>query len=349
MFLNSCEERAGKILLMFAEKGQNWSLIQFEEEFCCKNRENRINDIFIEHIDLLKATGHIGNAKKFEGTLRMLEKYDKKIKERTCAEIDFKYVTGFNAALEKRGCCGNTRRIYLKPLSVKLNKAIKEKKCSLDTSPFGKGGFELGKLSEVTEKRYLLPQELELIKESPQEDFVLERARRLFLFSYYCFGMSMVDMAKLTSANIKVLATGEHIVYKRHKTQNAKEMKPIIIKINEPIKELLDWFKSNTPLMGDYLLPLITKDYGEEELWYEHRRTRYKRINNNMKKLGEKLNIGIKLTTYVARHTMAMQLQGKNVPREVISQVMGHANIDTTATYLASFDTTILDRTVNLL
>ena len=92
--------------------------------------------------------------------------------------------------------------------------------------------FELGKLSEVTEKRYLLPQELELIKESPQEDFVLERARRLFLFSYYCFGMSMVDMAKLTSANIKVLATGEHIVYKRHKTQNAKEMKPIIIKIN---------------------------------------------------------------------------------------------------------------------
>ena len=23
--------------------------------------------------------------------------------------------------------------------------------------------------------------------------------------------------------------------------------------------------------MGDYLLPLITKDYGEEELWYEHR------------------------------------------------------------------------------
>lgn len=153
LFLNSCEERAGKILLMFAEKGQNWSLIQFEEEFCCKNRGNRINDIFIEHIDLLKATGHIGNAKKFEGTLRMLEKYDKKIKERTCAEIDFKYVTGFNAALEKRGCCGNTRRIYLKPLSVILNKAIKEKKCSLDTYPFGKGGFELGKLSEVTEKK----------------------------------------------------------------------------------------------------------------------------------------------------------------------------------------------------
>ena len=53
--------------------------------------------------------------------------------------------------------------------------------------------------------------------------------------------------------------------------------------------------------------------------------------------------------TYVARHTMAMQLQGKNVPREVISQVMGHANIDTTATYLASFDTTTLDITVNLL
>lgn len=349
LFLNSCEERAGKLLLMFAEKRQNWSLIQFEELFCCKNSMNKLYDMIIEHVKLLKSTNHVGNAKRFEGTLRMLEKYDKKIKERTFAEIDFKYVSAFNAALEKRGCCGNTRRIYLKPLSVILNKAIKEKKCSSDTYPFGKGGFELGKLAEVTEKRYLLPQELELIKKSPQEDFVLERARRLFLFSYYCFGMSMIDMAKLTSANIRVLATGEHIVYKRHKTQNAKEMKPLVIKITEPIKELLDWFKLNTPLTGNYLLPLITKDYDEEELWYEHRRTRYKRINNNMKKLGEKLQIGIKLTTYVARHTMAMSLQGKEVSREVISQVMGHTNLDTTNTYLDSFDTIVLDRTVNLL
>lgn len=80
LFLNSCEERAGKILLMFAEKQQNWSLIQFEETFCCKNRENKLYDIIIEHIELLKSTNHIGNAKRFEGTLRMLEKYDKKIK-----------------------------------------------------------------------------------------------------------------------------------------------------------------------------------------------------------------------------------------------------------------------------
>lgn len=349
MFLTSCEERAGKLLMEFTEKRINWSLIQFEEDFCCKNKRNKIFDTFIEHIEQLKATKHVGNAKRFEGTLRMLEKYDKKIRERTCAEIDFKYVTGFNAALEKRGCCGNTRRIYLKPLGVILNKAIKEKKCTMDTYPFGKGGFELGKLSEVTEKRYLLPAELELIKNSPQEDFVLERARRLFLFSYYCFGMSMIDMAKLTTANIKVLASGEHIVYKRHKTQNAKEMQSLTIKVTEPIKELLDWFRLHTPLTGDYLLPLITKEYDDEELWYEHRRTRYMRINNNMKKLGEKLNIGIKLTTYVARHTMAMRLQGKCVSREIISQAMGHTNLETTNTYLASFDTTIMDKTLNLL
>lgn len=51
MFLTSCEERAGKLLMEFTEKRINWSLIQFEEDFCCKNKRNKIFDTFIEHIE----------------------------------------------------------------------------------------------------------------------------------------------------------------------------------------------------------------------------------------------------------------------------------------------------------
>ena len=250
--------------------------------------------------------------------------------------------------MEKNGCCGNTRMHTLKTLRAVINKAIKEKAASNNTYPFGKGGFEINKLAEETAKRYLLPTDLELIKNSPQQNFVLERARRIYLFSYYCFGMSFVDMANLTINNIEMLVTGAHIVYKRQKTKNAKNVKPIKIFVTPAIKEQLEWFKANTPEAGEYLLPIITKEYDGEQL-YEHVRCRYKRINANLKKLGKALGISLTLTTYTARHTMAMTLQSNDIPREIISQALGHSNLTTTATYLAGFSTSVLDKVAKML
>jgi site-specific recombinase XerD len=100
--------------------------------------------------------------------------------------------------------------------------------------------------------------------------------------------------------------------------------------------------------MGDYLLPIITKNYDGVEL-YDHVRTRYKRINMNMKKLGKELGIRLPLTTYVSRHSMAMTLQENNMPREVISQALGHKNLTTTNVYLDSFKTEVLDNAARVL
>ena len=88
--------------------------------------------------------------------------------------------------------------------------------------------------------------------------------------------------------------------------------------------------------------------YKGEEL-YKHIRMQYSPINNNFKKLGKELGIHLKLTTYVARHTMAMTLQSKNVPREVISQVLGHSSLSTTNVYLDSFGTSVINGAATLL
>ena len=66
-----------------------------------------------------------------------------------------KYINRFNLEMEKDGCCGNIRKYYLKTLRAVVNKAIKEREASSNTYPFGKGGFEIGKLAEETAKRYL--------------------------------------------------------------------------------------------------------------------------------------------------------------------------------------------------
>ena len=57
----------------------------------------------------------------------------------------------------------------------------------------------------------------------------------------------------------------------------------------------------------------------------------------------------MKLTTYVSRHTMAMMLQRNNVAREQISQMLGHADMKTTNTYLDSFDTSTIDEAAEAL
>ena len=215
--LNQFKETAGPELTT--------SLNQFEEEFLGISRQGKIYDYWVKQVEDLKSTGHIGNGKVYERDLHLFCKYDSKAKERLFSEIDVKYINRLNMAMEKNGCCGNTRMHTLKTLRAVINKAIKEKAASNNTYPFGKGGFEINKLAEETAKRYLLPTELELIKNSPQQNFVLERARRIYLFSYYCLGMSFVDMANLTTDNLEVLATGTHIVYKRQKTKKCQECK----------------------------------------------------------------------------------------------------------------------------
>ena len=119
--------------------------------------------------------------------------------------------------------------------------------------------------------------------------------------------------------------------------------------ITDEINEMLEWFKKNTILVGDYLLPIITIDHEGEKL-YNHVLSRSRRFNLNLTALGNILGIKtLKLTSYVARHTAAMVLQRKKVAREVISQVLGHTNLETTNVYLDSFETNVVDEVVKLL
>ncbi|MFR9576860.1 MAG: hypothetical protein SNI54_06505 [Rikenellaceae bacterium] len=50
------------------------------------------------------------------------------------------------------------------------------------------------------------------------------------------------------------------------------------------------------------------------------------------------------LTMYVARHSWASAARAKNIPISVISEGMGHDSETTTQIYLASLDTSVVDK-----
>ncbi|OKZ21378.1 MAG: recombinase [Butyricimonas synergistica] len=347
--LSRYEARVSEIERKFDEDCIDWTLNQFEERFKGYAKRGKVLEYLHRHIQVLQDTGHTGNSNCYTQLSHMLELFDKKLKDRVFSEVDIKYVKSFDVFLQKRGCVGNTRKYYLKSLRAVLNKAIQDNEASQHTYPFGKGGFEINSLEEETDKRYLSEEDLEKIKTGALNSETGEYTRKLFLFSYYSFGMSFIDMAYLTWKNVKEMNSHEYIVYKRQKIKHQKNVKPIQIPLTENLKMILEWFRDNTLLTGDYLLPIVSRDYTGEAL-YKHIRDRYRRYSKNLKAMAEELGItSINLTSYVSRHTMAMTLQNKEVQREVISQVLGHKDLTTTNVYLDSFKTDVIDKTAKLL
>lgn len=89
-----------------------------------------------------------------------------------------------------------------------LNKAIQDGEASETTYPFGKGGFSISSLEEETTKRYLPHDSMLKLKTTVMDNNVLERTRKLFLFSYYCYGISFIDAALLTKRILSVITVG---------------------------------------------------------------------------------------------------------------------------------------------
>lgn len=342
----------------------DWTLDQFEDAFTSRAKRGRVELYFNSVVDELRKTGHTGNADCYARTQHMLKLFDAKFAKRVFSEINLKYVKEFNIwmqtpresegvggkVIQREGCSGNTRKYYMKALRALLNREIQDKEASPQSYPFGKGGFEIGKLEEKTDKRYLPSEYMQRIKESKSANYKTETARRMFLFSYYCHGISYVDMAMLTKSNLVKLEGGKYIVYKRQKTMRDKGVDAIKILINDQIAELLKWFKEECEIISPYLVPIVSKaDYTGEQL-YKHIRYRYNKYSAGLKELAKELEIDdVNLTSYVSRHTMAMTLQRNQVPREVISQVMGHAELKTTNVYLDSFESEVVDQAVSVL
>ncbi len=72
-------------------------------------------------------------------------------------------------------------------------------------------------------------------------------------------------------------------------------------------------------------------------------------INRNLKKVGELVGISVPLTMYVARHSWASVARSKGVPVSVISEGMGHDSEATTQIYLASIESSSIDRANRLI
>lgn len=239
--------------------------------------------------------------------------------------IDSGVMEAYEAWNVRRGISPNTISFYNRILRAVYNRAVEDNIIDC-TYPFRHVYTGIDK----TVKRALPISAIRKIKaldlsESPSLDF----ARDMFIMSFMLRGMSFIDMAFLSKAD----RINGYVTYRRRKTGQR-----LIIKWTKEMQSILDKYPENP---SRYLLPIIKKDDINERSTY--RNTGY-RINHNLKTIAQMVGVKIPLTLYVARHSWASAAREKGIPINVISEGMGHDSESTTQIYLASLDTSVIDR-----
>lgn len=355
-FIDRKKIRAKEIIDEFDRNNIDWTFNMFEEKFINDNKKKSFVLEYIQSIiERFNREGNHGNAKVYSDLLLLLNLFQKdtktKIGKMQFQDFSYDVVNKFYLYLKNdRKILPNSMSYYLRTLRSVMNYAIKDGCGSKEAYCFSnkytdtKKIFKIEQLREETKKRYIPQEYLRIIKNTFFDRPPLEYAKRLFLLSFYSYGCSYIDLAKLKKTDIEHTITKDGkqvsvIRYKRSKTH-----KGYTVQIRPEIQEQLDWFRNNYPIVGDYLLPCVTVNHTGEKL-HKHIVNRRKRYNGYLKEIGEELNFPeafAKISTYYARHSYAMAMRSSGKSIEIIQEALGHDSLKTTKVYLDSFDSELL-------
>lgn len=237
-------------------------------------------------------------------------------------------VKDFVSYLQSLNLSPNSVTNYTSIFRTVFNSAVSESLVTPETNPFQK--IHLRPVS--TYKRSV---GIQVIKDMTELDLKgkkrLDFARDLFLFSFMACGMAFVDLAHLTRNNVR----GNVLVYYRVKTKTE-----IRVTITSGMRRLLEKYAREN---SNLLFPVLQS----EEVSYERYKVALRTYNRRLATIGDMIDCPVKLTSYVARHSWAMQAKENSVSVAVISQALGHTSERTTLFYLKELDQNIIDR-VNL-
>ena len=277
----------------------------------------------------LREVGKINTADRYATTMNSFTRFYGKDNILLDA-IDSSLIMQYESYLKVQGVCPNTSSYYMRNLRAIYNRAV-EKELVAQRNPFKHVYTGVSK----TVKRAIPLKTLRQIRDLDLSSApLMDYARDIFMFSFYTRGMSFVDMAFLKK---KDLQNGV-LSYRRRKTNQQ-----LFIKWERQMQDIIDKYDtSDTP----YLLPIIKNVAVDERKLYKNAAHL---VNTKLKMLGERLRISMPLTTYVARHTWASIAKSKNISISIISEAMGHDSENTTRIYLASLDSSIVDKANSLI
>ena len=322
-------ERLTKIDRKLNSNGLTYTADDVIDEFNRYAHEYSLFNFMENIIARLKQNSKVRTSETYKSTLNSFKKF-RKDEDIMLDCLTSEIMEAYEAWHKQRGNSPNTISFYTRILRAVYHRAVEDDIIE-NRNPFRHVYTGVDK----TVKRAIPLPHIKKIKTldlslSPPLDY----ARDMFLMSFYLRGMSFIDMTFLKKTDLK----NGSIIYRRRKTGQQ-----LTIAWAPEMQAILDKYPDNPT---QYLLPIIKTEGINERCAY--RNIGYN-INHNLKKIADLVRINIPLTMYVARHSWASAAKAKGIPLSVISEGMGHDSEATTQIYLASLDTSVVDKANSLI
>lgn len=315
-------------------KGEDVTASTIITENAVKSSKVTLEDFLTSHIQLLRDNGKVGNSYAYLNLRTTLHNFHGKNLNFLFNAVDVTFCNKFETWMRKNKFEDTTMHYYFRTLRSTYNKAIEAKCADREKSPFIE--YKLSRFSTKTKKRALSKESVKKILKMDCSDMG-EKARLahdVFSFSYYCGGISLVDVANLTPDNI----IDGRLIYERQKTHGM-----INLVMLDEAKAIIDRYTTYQKRAG-YLFPILDNQKHITPMQKFNRvRKLCCQLNKELHKITAKLKIKEDVTTYVARHSFATVLKKSGVNIGIISQALGHQDIKTTQIYLSEFDNEQVD------
>ena len=299
------------------------------------SKASTVSDIFLEHIEFLREMKRTGYLLSIRQTYNSMLKFCGSL-DIPFSEIECGWLKRYEIWLRKQGMSENTIGIRFRNLRMIYNLAIEKGVVKKELYPFD--SYKVSKLHDETAKRAITKEDILAVLNYPLDkaDFYAQLAIHLFSFSYFMGGINFVDMAMLTSKNI----VNNRLIYNRKKTG-----KLINLPLIDEARAIIEIYDNNSS--NSYLFPILSALHKTEQMKLNRLHKVITKVNKALKQIGEELDLPIKLTTYVARHSFATVLKRAGVSTSIICESLGHSSEKITQVYLDSFENSQIDEAMS--
>ena len=288
-----------------------------------------VNEAYLAKIEQLRADRHIGNMKMYETFRKGIVRFAGD--RLTFETITIDWLKRYERFLLNEGKSRTTIGMHFRTLRAIVNEARKNGIVKEKSYPFGKGRFEIQE--GEGRKLALTLEQIGKIYQFKCDSPVTERYRDYWMFLYFCNGINVADFIQLRYCNI----IGDEICFVRQKTKyTVKKQKEIHVTMLPQMQQIIDHW-GNPPTPNNYLFPILKPEDKDPEQIFLKRNIFTRELNKRIKVVSRALGLG-DISTYTARHSFATVLKRSGANIAYISESLGHSDLKTTESYLASFE-----------
>ncbi|TKC03595.1 site-specific integrase [Pedobacter cryotolerans] len=258
--------------------------------------------------------GTLNTYKVLKKHLEIFLPFKYNVKDIDMRNVDIAFLNEFDYYLRSEKSCANNYTVkMIKNLGKIINICFENG--HIQTNPFA---CYKGRTKKV-DRYFLNQEEIQIIADKKFVSERLDIIRDVFLFC--CFtGLAYSDVQKLEISHVNKGIDGEQWIIKNRQKTNVRSAIPLL----PSAVTIIEKYKNHPASVNrGFVFPVPSNQ----------------KMNEYLKEIEERCEIGKKLTSHIARHTFATTVTLLNgVPIESVSQMLGHTNIRTTQHYAKILD-----------